>query len=206
MKVIAVDFDGTLCESAWPEIGKANWPVINELKRRQSYGDRIILWTCRTGALLDRAIEWCCERGLSFNAINNNVPERIEQYGNSPRKVSADEYWDDRAVLVKQSSGDKRDFVLLWALADGVSRQKLLRGTSPIGAEQVGSSVPEKQDTSIEKPTLVCLCAQCAQEMIGAGFWYQEQPQCSSGPEVCRWCGRKCYGTPYLIAYRRTNE
>lgn len=203
MKVIAVDFDGTLCESAWPEIGKANWPVINEAKRRQAGGDRIILWTCRTGALLDRAVEWCHNRGLDFDAINGNVPERIEQYGDDPRKVSADEYWDNRAVLVKQSSGDKRDFSLLWALTDGVSCQKLLKGTSPIDAERARPDTSRKKDTAKEEPELVWLCAQCAQDMIGTGFWYQEQPQYSNGPEVCRWCRRMCYGTPYLITYGR---
>ena len=100
MKVIAVDFDGTLCESKWPEIGKPHWPIIHELIRRQADGDRIILWTCREGALLDEAVLWSLNHGIKFNAINSNIPERIEQYGDDPRKLSADEYWDDRAVLV----------------------------------------------------------------------------------------------------------
>lgn len=203
MKVIAVGFDGTLCTSEWSEIGKANWPVINELKRRQAGGDRLILWTCRTGALLDRAVEWCRECGLNFNAINGNVPERIEQYGDDPRKVSADEYWDNRAVLVKQSWQHGEDFVLQWAQAGGVSFQKLLRGTSPSDAERIRPRASEERDAGKEKPVLVWLCAQCAQDMIGAGFWYQEQPNYSNAPETCRWCGRKCYGTPYLIAFGR---
>ncbi len=100
MKVIAVDFDGTLCEERWPGIGKPNWPVIHELIRRQADGDRIILWTCREGPLLDKAVAWCKAHGIQFDAINSNVPERIEQYGDDQRKISADEYWDDRAVLV----------------------------------------------------------------------------------------------------------
>lgn len=154
MKVIAVDFDGTLCESAWPEIGKANWPVINEVKRRQADGDRIILWTCRTGALLDRAVEWCRDHGLTFNAINSNVPERIEQCGDDPRKVSADEYWDDRAVLVKRSSCAKEDFTQLWAQTDGILNQKLLRGTSPSDAEQIRQRPTEEQNDRLGKPAL----------------------------------------------------
>ena len=100
MKVIAVDFDGTLCENAWPEIGKEHWPVIRELRRRQADGDRIILWTCRTGEMLENAVEWCKIHGIRFDAINSNLPERIALYGDNPRKVSADEYWDDRAVIV----------------------------------------------------------------------------------------------------------
>lgn len=189
MKVIAVDFDGTLCTSAWPEIGKENWPVIAELKRRRADGDKIILWTCRAGALLDKAVEWCHSRGLNFDAINGNVPERIEQYGNDSRKVSADEYWDDRAVLICAQAGDSTD-------------RELSGGTSPIDAEQIRRSQSEKTARTMQKPALVWLCAKCAQDMIGAGLWYQEQPQYSNGPETCRWCKRLCYGTPYLVAYR----
>ena len=99
-KIIAVDFDGTLCVSKWPEIGDPKWSIINELKRRQHNGDRVILWTCREGVLLNKALAWCREHGIVFDAVNNNLPERISQYGNNPRKVSADEYWDDKAVTV----------------------------------------------------------------------------------------------------------
>ena len=98
--VIACDFDGTLCDEAWPEIGAPHWPIIHELIRRQCEGARIILWTCREGELLENAVMWCLNHGIKFDAINSNVAERIEQYGDDPRKVSADEYWDDRSVLV----------------------------------------------------------------------------------------------------------
>lgn len=100
MKVIAVDFDGTLCESKWPGIGKPHWPIIHELIRRKADGDRIVLWTCREGKKLEEAVLWCLNHGIQFDAINSNVPSRIEQYGDDPRKLSADEYWDDKAVLV----------------------------------------------------------------------------------------------------------
>ena len=98
--VIAVDFDGTLCESRWPEIGAPNKQVIRELIRRQADGAAIILWTCRTGELLDEALLWCRNRGIRFDAVNENLPERIETYGTETRKISADEYWDDKSVPV----------------------------------------------------------------------------------------------------------
>ena len=98
---IAVDFDGCLCENKWPDIGKANQPIINELVRRQAQGDRLILWTCREGLMLDAAIMWCLNHGLRFAAINDNLPENIKQYGNNCRKIWADEYWDDRSVIVR---------------------------------------------------------------------------------------------------------
>lgn len=98
--IIAVDFDGTLCENKYPEIGKPNMKVISELKARKENGDRIILWTCRTGNKLKAAVRWCEKRGLVFDCVNENLPEIIEKYGEDCRKITATEYWDDRAVQV----------------------------------------------------------------------------------------------------------
>lgn len=97
-KAIAVDFDGCLCENAWPEIGPPNWAVIRAALEQQRAGAALILWTCRSGELLDKAVAWCGEHGLTFDAVNENLPERLEHYGSESRKVSADEYWDDLAV------------------------------------------------------------------------------------------------------------
>lgn len=63
-KIIAVDFDGTLCENKWPETGEANKELIDYLRDRQKNGDKLILWTCRVDDMLQKAIEWCRERGL----------------------------------------------------------------------------------------------------------------------------------------------
>ena len=99
-KIIAVDFDGTLCKDAWPEIGEPNGNLIYELKIRKQCGYKIILWTCRTGELLDKAIKWCADRGLIFDAINENVPEAIERFGGDCRKIYADVYYDDKSVRI----------------------------------------------------------------------------------------------------------
>ena len=52
VKIIAVDFDGTLCENKWPEIGTANEELIEYLRDRQKNGDKLILWTCRVDDML----------------------------------------------------------------------------------------------------------------------------------------------------------
>lgn len=98
--IIAVDFDGTICAEDWPRIGEANEDMIYTIRDRQARGDKFILWTCREGQLLMEAIEWCQQRGIEFDAINDNLPEQKKKYRDNPRKVSADEYWDDRAVPV----------------------------------------------------------------------------------------------------------
>lgn len=102
--IIAVDFDGTLCKNCWPEIGEANWRLIRWLAEQRRKGDKVILWTCRTGEMLDKAVMWCLDNGLRFDAVNANLPERIMQYGNDCRKVSADLYLDDRSAYIDRIS------------------------------------------------------------------------------------------------------
>lgn len=95
-KIIAVDFDGTLCENKWPEIGEANKEMITYLKGRQVNGDRLILWTCRVGDMLKNAVDWSAEQGLIFDAINENLPDVVASFGTDTRKIFANEYIDDR--------------------------------------------------------------------------------------------------------------
>ena len=95
-KVIAVDFDGTLCENKWPEIGEPNVELIDYLKDQQSQGAKLILWTCRGEDRLEKACGWCVEQGLVFDAINENLPEIISLFGSDTRKIYADEYIDDK--------------------------------------------------------------------------------------------------------------
>ena len=96
--VYAVDFDGTLCEDAFPEIGAPKLATINFVKAARAAGDKVILWTCRVDDRLETAVRWCAEQGLVFDAVNDNLPELIEKYGSNCRKVCADRYIDDRAV------------------------------------------------------------------------------------------------------------
>lgn len=100
-KVIAVDFDGTLCENAWPEIGKPKIGVITRLFLEQQYSAKLILWTCRTNEKLKEAVKWCEKYNLHFDAVNENLPEIIDSFGGDNRKIYADEYWDDKAVRIE---------------------------------------------------------------------------------------------------------
>lgn len=95
-KVIAIDFDGTMFETEYPKILRPILPVIHMARERKAAGDKLILWTCREGPELDAAIEMCRNYGIEFDAVNDNLPEAKEQWGNNPRKVAADEYWDDK--------------------------------------------------------------------------------------------------------------
>lgn len=99
--IYAVDFDGTLCKNAWPDIGKANTPLIEFLKREKADGAELILWTMREGEALEQALAWCAEHGLTFDAVNDNAESQKKLYGNNPRKVYADRYIDDHNAMFR---------------------------------------------------------------------------------------------------------
>lgn len=99
-KILAVDFDGTLVNDEFPEVGFAHYEIIDLLKRLHKKGVKIILWTCRTGQHLEDAISFCNVVKLPLDAVNKNIPEVIAMYGEDTRKVFADLYLDDKAVPV----------------------------------------------------------------------------------------------------------
>jgi hypothetical protein len=111
-KKIAVDFDGTLCEYAFPKIGsqtaqqKELLEILIELKKE---GHKIILWTNRGDndkyKVLTEAIDWCRSKGLEFDAVNENLPDQKKISGYSP-KIMADFYIDDKALQF--GDGDSR--------------------------------------------------------------------------------------------------
>ncbi|MDP1802188.1 MAG: hydrolase [Bacteroidota bacterium] len=96
-KVIAVDFDGTIVEHKHPAIGKEMLFAFATLKALQKKGHKLILWTIRTGHLLDEAVEYCKKNGVEFYAVNRNYPEE-ETTEKIARKVNADVFIDDRAI------------------------------------------------------------------------------------------------------------
>lgn len=115
-KAIAIDFDGCLCEWAWPEIGVPHMEVINAAIAERENGAALILWTCRVGERLGEAVAWCKSWGLEFDAVNANLPERIAAYRNDCRKVNADEYWDDHAIRMGAGCEYRRNMVLVDAV------------------------------------------------------------------------------------------
>ena len=97
--IIAVDFDGTLCENRYPEIGRANQEVIDFLiNAKNDHNAKIILWTCRIGDRLREAACWCANHELIFDAVNKNLPETVAKYGGDSRKIYADIYIDDHNI------------------------------------------------------------------------------------------------------------
>ena len=97
--IIAVDFDGTIVEHKYPEIGQEVPFAIETLKMLIKDQHRLILWSVREGALLDEAVEWCRARGVEFYAVNKDYPEEEKEKNNHfSRKLKADFFIDDRNV------------------------------------------------------------------------------------------------------------
>ncbi|MFY1046175.1 BT0820 family HAD-type phosphatase [Chryseobacterium sp. GP-SGM7] len=95
-KKIAVDFDGTIVDDAYPSIGKAKIFAFETLKKLQSQGFRLILWTYRHGKTLDEAVEFCRQNGIEFYAINSSFEGEVFDSETQSRKLDADWFIDDR--------------------------------------------------------------------------------------------------------------
>lgn len=96
--IVAVDFDNTIAVTEYPKIIKPIDVTIHILRQAKKLGATIILWTCREGKELEEAVNWCRENNVPIDYVNENVPERIEKWGNDCRKIGADVYIDDRSI------------------------------------------------------------------------------------------------------------
>lgn len=91
--IIAVDFDGTIVNHQYPQIGNEIPFATATIRRLIEEKHQIILWTVRRGQLLQDAIDWCKERGIEFYAVNKSFPEEEPTEGYA--KINADIFIDD---------------------------------------------------------------------------------------------------------------
>ena len=96
---ICVDFDGTIVDHRFPEIGRPVPEAIKWLKLLNRQGARLILFTMRSDdgvaphGLTD-AVDYLRSEGVELFAVNENPGQ--EEWTSSP-KVYADMYIDDSA-------------------------------------------------------------------------------------------------------------
>ena len=95
-KKLAIDFDGTIVEDAYPSIGKPKIFAFETLKKLQSEGYRLILWTYRHGKSLEEAVEFCRKNGVEFYAVKSSFEGEIFYDETQSRKIDADLFIDDR--------------------------------------------------------------------------------------------------------------
>ena len=94
---IAIDFDGTIADHTFPDVGEAVPDAFKWIKEFKAAGAILILWTIRSdggkhGDTLSRAIAFCEENGVVFDRINEN-PQRWS----TSNKAYAHVYIDDTA-------------------------------------------------------------------------------------------------------------
>ena len=93
-KIIAVDFDGTIVEHRFPQIGQPVPGAVEWIKAWSEKGAKIILWTVRSGEYLDHALEYIAKNGIALYGVNKNPQQH--HFSSSP-KAYAVIYVDDAA-------------------------------------------------------------------------------------------------------------
>jgi len=95
VKIVGVDFDGTLVEHEYPRIGREVDGAFQWLHKLQDANVKLMLWTMRDNQTLTEAVMYCATRGITFWGVNTNP----EQAGwTSSTKQFAHLYIDDAAA------------------------------------------------------------------------------------------------------------
>ena len=96
--IIAVDFDGTLCNYD----GSPNAHIVRQLrwiKQNSKLPVCIILWTCRVGKDFSEALAWCDRYNAPIDYFNESPFEATYHPGGvHSRKLYADFYIDDHNI------------------------------------------------------------------------------------------------------------
>ena len=93
--IIGVDFDGTIVEHQFPNIGPPIPGAIGTLRTFVERGDKLVLWTMRSGPSLAKAVEYLGKWGVTLWGVNENPTQKA--WTKSP-KAYCSLYIDDAAL------------------------------------------------------------------------------------------------------------
>ena len=91
---ICVDFDGTVVDHRYPDIGRPAPGALETLKAVAAKGAKLILFTMRSGAELDEAVRYLLKNGVVLYGVNRNPDQ--DSWTSSP-KAYGHVYVDDAA-------------------------------------------------------------------------------------------------------------
>lgn len=97
---LSIDFDGTIVEEGFPEIGKIKPRTVELMKQAKEQGHIIIVWTARSDIHLEKAREFLIKNEIPYHFINENPEDEYAKKGIQGRKLFSHVYLDDRAVHV----------------------------------------------------------------------------------------------------------
>jgi hydroxymethylpyrimidine pyrophosphatase-like HAD family hydrolase len=100
--IIAVDFDGTVVDHRYPEIGDLKAGAKDALKAFKKAGHKIAIWTCRAGKEELAVRQFLIQNDIPFDSINTAVPGTDL----GTRKIYADVYIDDKALRFEDNWGE----------------------------------------------------------------------------------------------------
>ena len=92
--VIAIDFDGTIVQHMYPDIGETMDGALEGLHQLAMDGHHIVIWTCRVGKELIDVRNWLNGNGVIYDALNHNAG--CVNFPTGP-KIYYDILVDDRA-------------------------------------------------------------------------------------------------------------
>lgn len=98
-KILVVDFDGTIVENKYPELGPLKTNVVEVLNRLYDEGYGILINTCRCQEFEHVAKKCLKNNGIKYHYMNCNFPHLIKHYGMDCRKLSGDIYIDDKNLM-----------------------------------------------------------------------------------------------------------
>ena len=96
--IVAVDFDGTLHDGEYPQIGEIMPGAAKAMQALHDDGHTIIIWSCRAGDRLNEMLDWLDAEEIPYDYVNEHASEVIETFHSDSRKVYADVYIDDHNI------------------------------------------------------------------------------------------------------------
>ncbi len=125
---ICIDFDGTIVEHAYPNIGTPVPFALETIRLLQQRGHAIILFTMRHGETLTAAVKYLADNGVtSLYGVNDNPNQKDWTHS---RKVYGHLYIDDAALgcpLIIPDDGGRRPYADWWVIRGMLEAQGIIK-------------------------------------------------------------------------------
>lgn len=99
--VLGIDFDGTIVEEGFLNIGKIKPKTVEFMRQAIEKGHLIIVWTARSHQFEEECRKFLDENNIPYHYINENPEDPYFTKGIQGRKIYCDYYIDDRAINIK---------------------------------------------------------------------------------------------------------